>query len=675
MPLVTDLDNLGYYLLAGATPPADYVTGTVTTTLNNAAVVGSGTTFTAAMVGRTIKIGAAAATTANTYVITGFTDGTHITIAASVDGVSAPTIAALSTQAIVISANVTIDTTAKTIALRAGNLVDTGGVTLKALYSKLKSIWKNDANAIKFSFPMVPITDEAMEIGNTTDAWKPADDTTRQLLRTGGWAEKAAGLTTREYAGIVTLGSLQGSEQVYFTQVNSNVAPTKDFVLAGAVNQAIQTFGDGSNGSFDYRGYCKLFVRTQGRTYASAGLTDIGVTTMTYQVYRFPLASAVDANIATADGTIATWISGGLVKLTYFGVDQTRTIGAGSPNFRIIITGDSSKTKTQLNEAVQYLLRQSKTFIGTDGVGVGTTTFTSAAGTFAAGDVGSYIAIQGAGTYRITAQASATSVTLDGSVPSGTGYAYSGGASVDTVSQVNHDGVANGSTTFTSVAGSFVAGMVGKSITITGKGTYTISAVGSGTSITLSGSPSAGTTLEYVIGSPFGVINSPLVTYIGGTLTTLQDGSSGTFIDNYLTSDINSIFFTDNTGTLRNFPYTASLVLNFGSNLVSDASAIYRVFFTTNPTGNFGSATAVLVVDASAVPMSGNVSGGSAVTLSFPYDTSVTGGRTAGTDADITAVAIGLDTGQYVSATGTIGRNTSNSVSLVAALERNYSAA
>ena len=181
MPLVTDLDNLGYYLLAGATPPADYVTGTVTTTLNNAAVVGSGTTFTAAMVGRTIKIGAAAATTANTYVITGFTDGTHITIAASVDGVSAPTIAALSTQAIVISANVTIDTTAKTIALRAGNLVDTGGVTLKALYSKLKSIWKNDANAIKFSFPMVPITDEAMEIGNTTDAWKPADDTTRQL--------------------------------------------------------------------------------------------------------------------------------------------------------------------------------------------------------------------------------------------------------------------------------------------------------------------------------------------------------------------------------------------------------------------------------------------------------------------------------------------------------------
>jgi hypothetical protein len=57
----------------------------------------------------------------------------------------------------------------------------------------------------------------------------------------------------------------------------------------------------------------------------------------------------------------------------------------------------------------------------------------------------------------------------------------------------------------------------------------------------------------------------------------------------------------------------------------------------------------------------------------FAYDTNAQGGRTAGTDAAITVVGIGLDTGQYVKATATIQRTTSNSVSLVAALERNYS--
>jgi len=48
------------------------------------------------------------------------------------------------------------------------------------------------------------------------------------------------------------------------------------------------------------------------------------------------------------------------------------------------------------------------------------------------------------------------------------------------------------------------------------------------------------------------------------------------------------------------------------------------------------------------------------------------GGRTAGTDADVTIVAIGLDSAQYVLTSGTITRATGQSFSLVAALERNY---
>jgi hypothetical protein len=70
--------------------------------------------------------------------------------------------------------------------------------------------------------------------------------------------------------------------------------------------------------------------------------------------------------------------------------------------------------------------------------------------------------------------------------------------------------------------------------------------------------------------------------------------------------------------------------------------------------------------------MNGNVSGQSSITLTFDYDNNVQGGRTAATDASVTAVAIGLSTGQYVKATGLIERSTSNVISLVAALERNY---
>ena len=55
------------------------------------------------------------------------------------------------------------------------------------------------------------------------------------------------------------------------------------------------------------------------------------------------------------------------------------------------------------------------------------------------------------------------------------------------------------------------------------------------------------------------------------------------------------------------------------------------------------------------------------------YDNNVQGGRTSGTNADIVLRAIGLETAQFVEATGTITRATGQVFSLVAALERNYS--
>jgi len=71
--------------------------------------------------------------------------------------------------------------------------------------------------------------------------------------------------------------------------------------------------------------------------------------------------------------------------------------------------------------------------------------------------------------------------------------------------------------------------------------------------------------------------------------------------------------------------------------------------------------------------MAGAVNAQSSIQHTFDYDANVQrGAASAGVDAPITVVAIGLGTAQFVKATGTISRSTANSVSLVASLERNY---
>jgi hypothetical protein len=178
-----------------------------------------------------------------------------------------------------------------------------------------------------------------------------------------------------------------------------------------------------------------------------------------------------------------------------------------------------------------------------------------------------------------------------------------------------------------------------------------------------------------------GKTSRALLDFVGSTLragaaapTNPAGGGVGVVIEGFKASDTNRIEFYDNTTTKRTYPYVASLTINFGDNLKNDASAVYRVFFTTLPGAgdDWGESGAVIVDDNSGIDMSGTVGGASSVEKSFNYDGNVQGGRTAGTDATITVIGLGLSTGQYVKATGTISRSTSNVVSLIAALERNY---
>jgi hypothetical protein len=177
-----------------------------------------------------------------------------------------------------------------------------------------------------------------------------------------------------------------------------------------------------------------------------------------------------------------------------------------------------------------------------------------------------------------------------------------------------------------------------------------------------------------------GLLADELLQFVGDNLETLfvnnpEGGGGGVYVSNIQAGDVNRISFQDNTDTARTFPRKAILTLNFGSNLVNDASSYYWVWFE-DPNGavdgnEFGTAGALLVPLDGGGDMEGLVSAQASVALAYDYDGDTTGGRTISTDVNVVAVAIGLDTGQYVQAAGTI-TFPSATVALVAPLERNY---
>ena len=503
----------------------------------------------------------------------------------------------------------------------AGNL-STDGVTLQCLYSFLKEEWKQDQALIKFPFPMQAITEEKFELIN---GWDFKDTTTKQLIRTGGWALKTdAGVSQEEYACIVSLGSIGGTDQVYYQQMSGGTAT--NIILTGVVNQAVKIFGDVSHGDYNFRGYFKIFVRTIAKSYASAALTDIGVTTMTYQTYRFPLSNSTDLKITHTDTQI---------------IGQTPYFGA--------------LTASGLTAAVTG----------------GTSGFTSV-GSFVVGDVGKFICISSSATtnmgfYEIQQYINEDNVVVERNFnitqkgisfsvnPIGVNIKWYDTPQVRTIGGIPYN---------------FHLIIEGNNATAEQIYEFTQYQLRQNNDIDYSG------------GTEMGVVTSDILRFVGDTLYTLVQNNSteGVFIDNFQTTDTNRLTFADDTGANITFPYVASLTISFGENLTNDVSGKYWVFFTndaaaTVPQGkDYGTSGATLVQDNGSLVMTGSTYGVTTIVKTYDYDgNEQRGAGSKAKDAPITVVAIGLDSAQFVKATSTILRSTSNSVSLVAALERNYS--
>ena len=259
-----------------------------------------------------------------------------------------------------VGTELTIDETAKTFTLNvAGSLVAKDGVTLQALYSKFVELWAT-ASYQDSPFPMYAIDALSGQFqfgtdGSTFNGWKPANDATRQMLRDGGWSEySAVGVLQRQYAGIVGLGTVSSGAQLYF-QRDAADAPT-NFTFTDQCNEGIQVYGDASNGNFDKRTYFKAFVREYGKKYKDSVLADTGKTATGAFLVNMLLSNEDDLKILAADGAMSGAPYDN-ITVTYYGSDQTRTIGGTGYPFRVIINGNNA-TLEQIYTKIQYLLRQ-----------------------------------------------------------------------------------------------------------------------------------------------------------------------------------------------------------------------------------------------------------------------------------------------------------------------------
>ena len=338
-----------------------------------------------------------------------------------------------------IGTEITINTGARTFTLvEAGNLVAKDGADMNALWSFFVDKWAT-ATYKPFPFPMNKVDNRSGQYifgrdpGGTYNGWKPADDTTRQMLRNGGWNEYSnAGVLNRVYFGAVLQGGVSAGSQCYYQKEASG--PAIDYTFTDLPNEARQVYGDASNGNFDHRTFFKSFNRTYGYTFDDVSLTDISETATGPYKLPFGINTAADLNL-TANDTNVVLAPYDTCTIAYNSATSNATIGAGSYPFRKYIT-HTNLTRFQIYTRMQYLLRQNSN-INTGGTAgtvtgktadlicwfVGPTLYTRAFFTPIAADLNDVVFIDDNGVERVFPYVSAGTLNFNSNLTSGgTGY-------------------------------------------------------------------------------------------------------------------------------------------------------------------------------------------------------------------------------------------------------------
>lgn len=529
-----------------------------------------------------------------------------------------------------VGTELTVNTGAKTFTLNvAGNLVAKDGVTGNALWAKFVDLWTSSTYQ-PYPFPMNVLDARSGQFifgqdpGGSFNGWKPADDATRQMVRDAGWSEYSnAGALNRQYVGMVALASGYPSGAQFYYQLTSTGAKA-DFTFEDAPNEAIQVFGDASNGNFDSRTFFKMFCREYQYLYDDAVLGDVGESgTGAYKV-ALPIAVGSDLKIADTDVNVAANSPYTAIKARYFTQAFTRDVdSATSRSFGIVIDVG--------------------THSGVDGSAPGgASVLTSAEGgmtvnAFAGGVLTIYEGTDKNVTFPIVSN-TATTITVTGTIASGSNLS------------------------FTAQLASPVSATLSEIYT---KVQYLLRQA---------------TTINSAATSVIGQTAGLLVNFVGDSLkcgffapTNPAGGGSGVLIQGLRAADINSIVFYDNGAASREYPYASAGVLNFNAALTAGGTGYYRMYFTSLPGAgdDYGESGAVTVDNAAGADIAGTISA-AAIDFTFDYSNNVQGGRSAGTNAAVTVVAGNAGSAKPVVATGIISQSKAISITLTAETDRAY---
>jgi hypothetical protein len=263
-----------------------------------------------------------------------------------------------------VGVEISLDPVAKTFTLNeAGNMIAKDGVSGKALWLKFNQLWAT-ATYQPYDFPMNKIDNRSGQYVFGKDpngkftGWAPANDATRNMIRDAGWEEyDGAGVLTRVYVGVVVGSNAPAGTQFFYQKASGG--PAIDFVFTDSPNQAVQVYGNATNGNFDTRSYFKVFLRRYNYTFDSKVLGDIFETgTGPYKI-SFGMSTAAETKVSANDATVAANVPYTNVSITYFGSNQNKTIGSGSYPFRVVIDNTTANaTLEQIYTKIQYQLRQ-----------------------------------------------------------------------------------------------------------------------------------------------------------------------------------------------------------------------------------------------------------------------------------------------------------------------------
>ena len=510
--------------------------------------------------------------------------------------------------------------------IEQGNLIYADGTTMLALHSFFKEEWKDDATLPAHPFPMIGIDFDAGKWEFGTDpsgnfsGWKPAEDDatnliyTRRAVRNAGWNEYSnAGVLLKRLANITSLGAFEdeANDQAHYAFGNdpTDTAAAVDFIFPGPVNEAVEFYteigdlsGDtpayattstitrttgsfitdgfkvggqvtindstSNDGTYVLTGVAALtltvtgtpltveawgtsriavdddnvfnaFLRVRdadpkGKTFAQAGLADGGETTLVNKIVKLPLGNASDQNIDSTDATISGSSPWTQIVIRYFDQAFNREVdSATNRDYGICIdVGTHSGVDGSAPGAGSVLTTAEG---GLNGFG---------AGTYNGGTLRIHEGTDENTEFPIVSHTD-TTITVTGTLASATDISFTAQRATPIVATQQQ---------------------------IYEKVQYLLRQAAD---IDTTDQTVNGKTADELIN----FVASTDVRFGEGIPTNPNGGGSGVIVEGFSANDTNNLFFFDNTGTSRNYPFVAAGNNNFNANLVNDSAPYYWMFF------------------------------------------------------------------------------------------------